>query len=118
MEVASPLTFGHVPAGSKRRYACSPIMDDTQDAMDESAGFGHSYKRRRMNNEPDHNAIVTANNGFSNNVATASPFSRPGTCRDSQRVVVVQIAEGLIGDDVMSRFLEFHWCNFWGDPVV
>ncbi len=53
MEVASPLPFGHVKAGSKRRFAtCSPLdapieahVDDY--AMDESAAYGSSFKRRR-----------------------------------------------------------------------
>jgi len=54
MEVASPIIFGHVKAGAKRRLACSPLdttannMDDF--AMDESASFGQSFKRRRCDN--------------------------------------------------------------------
>lgn len=56
MEVASPLTFAHVKAGSKRRFACSPLdspgvvgietnVDDY--AMDDCTTFGHSFKKRR-----------------------------------------------------------------------
>mmetsp|Transcript_11247 Transcript_11247/g.21038 ORF Transcript_11247/g.21038 Transcript_11247/m.21038 type:complete len:208 (+) Transcript_11247:156-779(+) len=56
MEVASPLTFAHVKAGSKRRFACSPLdspavvgieanVDDY--AMDDCTDFGHSFKKRR-----------------------------------------------------------------------
>jgi len=88
MEVASPLPFGHnVQAGSKRRFACSPIVDDTQEAMDESAGYGNPFKRRRCNNnDSDHNAIVAANNGFSSStVSTTSPFSRPAISLKRQR---------------------------------
>jgi hypothetical protein len=60
MEVASPLTFGHVSAGSKRRFTCSPILDtphgsvgldaaSTDDyAMDESSAYGQNFKRRRF----------------------------------------------------------------------
>lgn len=57
MEVASPLPFNHVQAGNKRRFACSPIVDapamgmeaSSDDyAMDDSSGYGHSFKRRRF----------------------------------------------------------------------
>jgi len=58
MEVASPLPFSHAPAGNKRRFVCSPIMDaapamkmdaSSDDyAMDDSSGYGHSFKRRRF----------------------------------------------------------------------
>mmetsp|Transcript_6472 Transcript_6472/g.9469 ORF Transcript_6472/g.9469 Transcript_6472/m.9469 type:complete len:208 (+) Transcript_6472:125-748(+) len=59
MEVASPLTFGHVKAGNKRRFACSPLVDpamsiDAPMAMDESqshaAPYGQKLKRRRCDN--------------------------------------------------------------------
>jgi hypothetical protein len=59
MEVASPLTFSHVKAGAKRRFACSPldspnvvgIESHTDDyAMDDCATFGHSFKKRRCDN--------------------------------------------------------------------
>mmetsp|Transcript_4510 Transcript_4510/g.6618 ORF Transcript_4510/g.6618 Transcript_4510/m.6618 type:complete len:223 (-) Transcript_4510:131-799(-) len=54
MEVASPLTFTHVQAGSKRRFACSPILDtavgvesNTDDyAMDDCNHYGHKKRRR------------------------------------------------------------------------
>jgi len=59
MEVASPLPFSHSQAGNKRRFACSPIVDATamagidasssdDYAMDDSSGYGHSFKRRRF----------------------------------------------------------------------
>lgn len=60
MEVASPLTFGHVNAGNKRRFtSCSPLVDpamaiDAPMAMDESqshsAPYGQKLKRRRCDN--------------------------------------------------------------------
>lgn len=73
MEVASPLTFGHVKAGSKRRFAtCSPLdtaiephapVDDY--AMDDSAAYGSSFKRRRCDNmEMSHVAAQNSNNPF------------------------------------------------------
>ncbi len=54
MEVASPLTFSHVQAGTKRRFACSPILDaamgvesNTDDyAMDDCSHYGHKKRRR------------------------------------------------------------------------
>lgn len=59
MEVASPLTFAHVKAGAKRRFACSPLdqtalvgidghVDDY--AMDDCTSYGQSFKRRRCDN--------------------------------------------------------------------
>ncbi len=65
MEVASPLTFGHVPvpvqAGKKRRFDCSPLLDATMATetnavddftMEECNNFGHAMKkRRRFSNE-------------------------------------------------------------------
>lgn len=60
MEVASPLTFGHVKTGNKRRFAsCSPLVDpamsiDAPMAMDESQShsgpYGQKLKRRRCDN--------------------------------------------------------------------
>lgn len=54
MEVASPLTFTHVQAGTKRRFACSPILDATMGvesntddyAMDDCNPYGHKKRRR------------------------------------------------------------------------
>jgi hypothetical protein len=73
MEVASPLTFGRVEAGSKRRFACSPIIDATMTVesgagddhiMDET--YGHVVKRRRRHGSPEF---------LNTNVMTASPFT-------------------------------------------
>lgn len=56
MEVASPLTFGHVQAGTKRRFACSPILDASMGVessavddytMEETSNYGHATKKRR-----------------------------------------------------------------------
>lgn len=76
MEVASPLTFGHVQAGAKRRFACSPILDTAMGVessavddytMDDRNPFGHSVKKRRR---------CGPNEGFEmNQSASASPFS-------------------------------------------
>jgi len=53
MEVASPLPFNHSQTRTKRRYVPSPIIEapsvSSDDyAMDESSGYGHSFKRRRF----------------------------------------------------------------------
>ncbi len=81
MEVASPLTFGHVKAGSKRRFACSPLdapaAMDTTSAMDDSSAFhAQNFKRRRCGDTEmgNHNN----NGGFTAfGTASASPFVSP-----------------------------------------
>ena len=85
-------------------------MDDTQEAMDESAGYGNPFKRRRCNNnDSDHNAIVAANNGFSSStVSTTSPFSRPGTFFMAVFVESYGV-ERLKCNDVTSIFHKSHW---------
>jgi hypothetical protein len=86
MEVASPLTFGRVEAGSKRRFACSPIIDATMTVesgagddhiMDET--YGHVVKRRRRHGSPEF---------LNTNVMTASPF----TAFPSPQVEIVHAA--------------------------
>lgn len=77
MEVASPLTFGHVKAGSKRRLACSPLdtsatVDDY--AMDDSASYGQSFKRRRCDNME---MSIAPQQAF----AAANPFTPSGAKR-------------------------------------
>ena len=83
MEVASPLTFGHVKAGGKRRFPLdTPAIgidahhvDDF--AMDDSSAgaYGQSFKRRRCDNNMEMNYAgpVIASNPF----ASASPFGSP-----------------------------------------
>jgi hypothetical protein len=77
MEVASPLPFGHVQAGSKRRFACSPLHDASMGVesntvgdytMDDCNPYGHALKKRRR---------FGANEGFEMNqsTATSSPFT-------------------------------------------
>jgi len=70
MEVASPLPFTHANAGSKRRFACSPLHDSVQmDAvssmedsnMDDSICYGPNYKRRRFGSSPAENEVGGAN---------------------------------------------------------
>jgi len=101
MEVASPLPFNHAAqAGNKRRFVCSPIMDapasmgmdassslGTEDyAMDDSSGYGHSFKRRRFGssetmdgiNQSSSSSIVASTNSF-----MAMPF---GTAMAANRV--------------------------------
>jgi len=81
MEVASPLTFGHVKAGSKRRFACSPLdapaAMDTTSAMDDSSAFhAQNFKRRRCGDTEmgNHNN----NGGFAPfGTASTSPFASP-----------------------------------------
>lgn len=54
MEVASPLTFGHVKTGTKRRFATrlDAAIDANVDdyAMDDSNAYGQSFKKRRCGN--------------------------------------------------------------------
>jgi len=96
MEVASPLTY--VKAGTKRRFACSPMMDEMGDdttttssssvvvsnpttnvtpfaSIPPSSPFDHAFKRRRFeNNEnvPNHNGF----NGFTHSGGNGViPFS-------------------------------------------
>lgn len=90
MEVASPLTY--VKAGTKRRFACSPMMEEDYNSMGDdttssvapvhnptaaatttpfslppaSSPFEHSFKRRRFeNNEnvPNHNGFAMSSSG-------------------------------------------------------
>jgi len=88
MEVASPLQFNHVQAGSKRAFSCSTIveaagngmMDATSEdySMDVSSSYVHSFKRRRFGSgdimETSHKSNETFN-GF------ASP--QPSTLVDT-----------------------------------
>jgi hypothetical protein len=55
MEVASPLSFGHVQAGSKRRFACSIDASmgvetgaDDHQMDDNNMPYGHALKKRRF----------------------------------------------------------------------
>lgn len=76
MEVASPLTFGHVQAGAKRRFACSPILDAAMGVessaiddytVDERNNYGHTLKKRRR---------CGPNDGLEmNHSTTTSPFN-------------------------------------------
>jgi hypothetical protein len=75
MEVASPLSFGHVQTGSKRRFVCSPILDATMGVesstvddfnMDDGSSFGHALKKRRR---------LGSNDCFDANHLTPSPFA-------------------------------------------
>jgi hypothetical protein len=81
MEVASPLSFAHVP-GSKRRYTCSPTVDatatidDPDFQMDDSAAYGQNFKRRRCDNADMGMGQMISNNPFApmNRNNTHSPF--------------------------------------------
>ena len=75
MEVASPLTFGYVQSGTKRRFACSPILDATMGLesspvddykMDDCATYGHALKKRRRigSNEEMNNLTSLSSNTF------------------------------------------------------
>lgn len=85
MEVASPLTFGHVKAGSKRRFAtCSPLntpaiepnVDDY--AMDDSSAYGSSFKRRRCDNmEMSHVPTPNMNNPFGSSQLSSPQVHTP-----------------------------------------
>jgi hypothetical protein len=83
MEVASPLAFGHVKAGSKRRLACSPLdtsatVDDY--AMDDSASYGQSFKRRRCDNME---MSIAPQQSF----AAANPFAPSGESSSIQKLI-------------------------------
>mmetsp|Transcript_22730 Transcript_22730/g.21862 ORF Transcript_22730/g.21862 Transcript_22730/m.21862 type:complete len:228 (-) Transcript_22730:40-723(-) len=86
MEVASPLPFGRVQTGAKRRFACSPIVDthrlgmevavDDFSMVEDNSCFGKSVKRRRFapNDGFDNtSSTFSANNGFSS--FQISPFT-------------------------------------------
>ncbi len=75
MEVASPLSFGHVQTGTKRRFVCSPILDATMGVesstiddfnMDDGNSFGHALKKRRR---------LGSNDCLDANHVTHSPFA-------------------------------------------
>lgn len=79
MEVASPLTFGHVQAGTKRRFACSPILDSSMGVesnavsdftMDECNPYGNAMKKRRRFGSSD---SFEMNNQSA--VSSPSPFA-------------------------------------------
>mmetsp|Transcript_23329 Transcript_23329/g.57409 ORF Transcript_23329/g.57409 Transcript_23329/m.57409 type:complete len:212 (+) Transcript_23329:232-867(+) len=72
MEVASPLSFGHTAAGTKRQFPCTPVTFDTtnRSPFAESADdFLHqrSFKRRRF-------AVDESMEGDTENAVNQSPF--------------------------------------------
>ena len=91
MEVASPLTFGHVPvqAGKKRRFDCSPLLDATMGVetngvddykMDECSPFGHTTKKRRR----------FSNDGDTNQFASLAIMTPPSTIANQCKSVVTR----------------------------
>jgi len=71
MEVASPLSFGHTPAGSKRQFPCTPVTFDTTNRSpfgDSADDFLHQrFKRRRF-------AVDESMDGDNENTVNQSPF--------------------------------------------
>ena len=79
MEVASPLPFGGVKAGSKRRFACVPLDGPVEmdAAMDDSAFQGQNYKRRRCDNGEREMSMNHSMSMSSNSQFGGSPFGPP-----------------------------------------
>jgi len=115
MEVASPLTFGHVQVGSKRRFACSPILDTQMGvdnnnnvddfAMDDCNAFSHTFKRRRCGS-PDNLETVHSSAGPSSFKNFSSPQTGISGMKRSRHDEFVQDAASTSSSSTHAKVLQ------------